>query len=183
MRGLIHPGVAFLDRDGTLNKKAPEGDYIKRPEEVAVLPGTAEAVRRLNEAGVGVIVVTNQRGIALGRMSESDLEEVHAEVSAQLWAANGARIDAFFHCPHDIGECDCRKPGTGMFRQAVKRFPWIEVSQSVMIGDGDRDVEAGMAMGMRTVQLGVDAPDLNAALDHLLEGSSASARNSGKFRG
>lgn len=168
MRRLSAPGVAFLDRDGTINQKAPEGDYVKRAEEVSLLPGSAEAVRRLNEAGIAAVVVTNQRGIALGRMTEGDLQRVHAELSAQLEEAAGARIDAYFHCPHDIGECDCRKPETGMFKQARERFPWIDLASSVMIGDSESDVEAGRSLGMEAVQLGVDAPDLCAAVDQLL---------------
>jgi D-glycero-D-manno-heptose 1,7-bisphosphate phosphatase len=168
LRGLKHPGVAFLDRDGTINEKAPEGDYIKRPAEVVLLPGVAEAVRRLNDAGIWVIVVTNQRGIALGRMTERDLEAVHAELSAQLEAAAGARIDAFFHCPHDVGECDCRKPETGMFRQARERFPWIDLASSVVIGDSPSDVAAGRTLGIWTLRLGVDAPDLSAAIEQVL---------------
>jgi D-glycero-D-manno-heptose 1,7-bisphosphate phosphatase len=168
LRRLSHPGVAFLDRDGTINAKAPEGDYIKRPEEVSLLPGAAEAVRRLNDAGVTAIVVTNQRGIALGRMTERDLEEVNAELSRQLEAVAGARIDAFFHCPHDVGECDCRKPATGMFMRALERFPWIELTSSVIVGDSDSDVEAGRALDMATVRLGADAQDLTAAVDELL---------------
>lgn len=172
MPGLSHPGVAFLDRDGTINRKAPEGDYVERPDEVSLLPGAAGAVRRLNDAGIAAVVVSNQRGIALGRMTERDLEEVQAALVAQLDAA-GAHIDAFFHCPHDIGQCDCRKPQTGMFRQALERFPWIELERSVMIGDSDSDVEAGRALGMRTVRLGVDAPDLGGALDQLLRPDSA----------
>jgi D-glycero-D-manno-heptose 1,7-bisphosphate phosphatase len=171
--GLSHPGVAFLDRDGTINEKAAEGDYIKRPEELRLLAGAADAVRRLNDAGITVIVVTNQRGIALGQMSEDDLEQVHAELSAQLESAAGARIDAFLYCPHDVGECDCRKPETGMFRRAVERFPWIELSASVVIGDSQSDVDAGTALGMGTVQLGVDAPDLRGAVDQLLRPASA----------
>jgi D-glycero-D-manno-heptose 1,7-bisphosphate phosphatase len=167
---LSHPGAAFLDRDGTINRKAPEGDYVKRPEEVSLLPSAAEAIRRLNDAGIAVIVVTNQRGIALGKMTEQDLEDVHAELAAQLEATAGARIDAFFHCPHDVGECDCRKPATGMFRQALARFPSIDVAQSVMIGDSESDVEAGRAMGVRTVRLGADAADLLAAVDQMLGG-------------
>ena len=131
--------------------------YINSPEQVLLLPGAADAVRRLNDAGVSAIVVTNQRGIALGRMSERDLEQVHAELSAQLEAASGARIDAFFHCPHDVGQCDCRKPQTGMFRQAHERFPWIDLSTSVIVGDSQSDVDAGQALGMRTVRLGADA--------------------------
>jgi D-glycero-D-manno-heptose 1,7-bisphosphate phosphatase len=170
---LSHPGVAFLDRDGTINKKAPDGDYVKRPEELEILPGAAGAIRRLNAAGVYVIVVTNQRGIALGRMSESDLQSVHAELTARLEESAGARIDAFFHCPHDEGQCDCRKPLTGLFRQARERFPWIDFGQSVMIGDSPSDVEAGRALGMTTVQLTVDVPDLDGAVQDLLESPPA----------
>jgi D-glycero-D-manno-heptose 1,7-bisphosphate phosphatase len=157
-----------LDRDGTINEKAPDGDYVKHPGELSVLPGAAEAIRRLNDAGVTVIVVTNQRGIALGRMSEADLNEIHAELAARLEAAAGARIDAFFHCPHGLDECDCRKPGTGMFISARERYPWIDLGGSVTIGDSVSDVAAGQALGMRTLHLGVDAADLRAAVDQLL---------------
>jgi D-glycero-D-manno-heptose 1,7-bisphosphate phosphatase len=168
LRALSHPGAAFLDRDGTINRKAPEGDYVKRPDEVSLLPGAAEAIRRLNDSGILVIVVSNQRGIALGRMTERDLEEVNAELSAQLRAVADAHIDAFFHCPHDVGECDCRKPETGMFRQALERFSSIDLSRSVMIGDSEADVEAGRQMGMKTVKVGADVPDLSGAVDQLL---------------
>jgi D-glycero-D-manno-heptose 1,7-bisphosphate phosphatase len=168
LRRLSHPGVAFLDRDGTINEKAPEGDYVKGPAELALLPGAAAAIRRLNDAGISAIVVTNQRGLALGLMSESDLEAVHFELAARLGAVAGAHIDAFFYCPHEIGECDCRKPGPGMFRQARARFPWIELERSAMIGDGPSDVEAGRQLKMATLQIGVDVPDLAAAVDELL---------------
>ena len=173
MQRLSHPGVAFLDRDGTINRKAPDGDYIKRREELALLGGAAEAIGRLNDAGVHVIVITNQRGVALGRMSEQDVDEIHAELGALLEAAAGARIDAFFYCPHDHDSCDCRKPGTGLFMQAKQRFPWIDFEASVTVGDSTSDVEAGRALGMRTVHVGLDAPDLRAAVDQLLGPDSA----------
>ena len=135
---------------------------------MSLLPGAAEAIRRLNDAGITTIVVTKQRGIAVGRMTERDLDEVQAELSAQLETAAGARIDAFFHCPHDIGECDCRKPEVGMFLQARERLPSIEFGRSVIIGDGESDVAAGRTLGMETIRLGVDAADLQAAVDSLL---------------
>lgn len=166
---MSHPGAAFLDRDGTINEKAPEGHYIEAPSEVTLLPGAAQAIRCLNEAGIKVIVVTNQRGIALGRMSEGDLAAVHEELMGQLNEAGGACIDAFFFCPHDEGECDCRKPGTGLFRQARERYPWIDFERSVMIGDSRSDVEAGQALGMQTVRIGGDVSDLVTAVDRLLE--------------
>jgi D-glycero-D-manno-heptose 1,7-bisphosphate phosphatase len=162
--------VAFLDRDGTINEKAPEGDYIKSPAELRVLPGSAEAIRRLNDAGIRVIVVTNQRGIALGRMTQSDLAAVHEGLTQLLDEATGAYIDAFFFCPHDIGECDCRKPETGMFRQALAEFPGIDLDASAVIGDSESDVEAGRRMGLTAVQIGRDTPDLSGAVAHLLQG-------------
>src|SRR3954462_760083 len=93
------PVAALLDRDGTINVKAPEGEYVTRPDEVELLPGAAEAIAALNAASVAVMVITNQRGIALGRMTEEDLAGIHARLSAELEAEAGARIDAFFHCP------------------------------------------------------------------------------------
>jgi D-glycero-D-manno-heptose 1,7-bisphosphate phosphatase len=162
------PEAVFLDRDGTINEKAAEGDYIKSPAELRVFPSAAEAIRRLNDACIPVIVVTNQRGIALGIFSEDDLEEIHAALQDRLRQLAGARIDAFFHCPHDLGQCDCRKPGTGLFRQAQRSFPELNRSRAVMIGDAPSDVEAGRGAGMTALQLGVDTPDLFAAVNELL---------------
>jgi D-glycero-D-manno-heptose 1,7-bisphosphate phosphatase len=161
-------GAVFLDRDGTINHKAPERDYIRRPEAVRLLPGAAEAIRRLNDASVPAIVVTNQRGIALGLMTEEDLASVHSELERQLRAAAGARIDAFFHCPHDLGECDCRKPRTGLIRQAAESFPAVSVSRSVIVGDAASDADAGRRAGMRAMQLGVDVNDLLGAVNRIL---------------
>jgi D-glycero-D-manno-heptose 1,7-bisphosphate phosphatase len=148
--------AAFLDRDGTINVKAPEGEYVTAPEQFAFLPGAERAIRLLAAAGWRVIVVSNQRGIALGRMTAADVEAVNARM-AHL------PIDGIFVCPHDRGECDCRKPGTGLFRQALERFPGIEVERSVMIGDADSDMEAGRAIGARTFRVG--APPLPSLLD------------------
>jgi D-glycero-D-manno-heptose 1,7-bisphosphate phosphatase len=167
--------VAFLDRDGTINEKAPEGDYVKGPDEVALLPGAATAIRRLNDAGVTVIVVTNQRGVALGRMTEADVIAVNETLRAKLNEAAGARIDAYFYCPHDKGQCDCRKPGTGMFRQARERFPWIDFARSAMIGDSLSDVEAGRALGMTTLRIGEDVDALIQAVDRLLPATERGA--------
>lgn len=158
----------FLDRDGTINAKAPEGEYVRCPEEVVLLPGAAEAIGALNDAGVHVAVVTNQRGIALGRMSRQDLEHVHKRLRALLAEATGAHVDAIFFCPHNIGQCDCRKPGIGLFRAAEEQWPWLDFRRSAMIGDSASDAEAGRALGMMTVQLGVDAASLRLAVERLL---------------
>jgi D-glycero-D-manno-heptose 1,7-bisphosphate phosphatase len=139
--------AAFLDRDGTINVKAPEGEYVTSPGGFTFLPGAERAIRLLAEAGWRVIVVSNQRGVALGRMTAADVDAVNARM-AHL------PIDGIFVCPHERGECDCRKPGTGLFRQALKRFPGIEIERSVMIGDTDSDIEAGRAIGARTFRVG-----------------------------
>jgi histidinol-phosphate phosphatase family protein len=115
-----------------------------------------EALRRLNEAGLRVVVVSNQRGIAKGLYTAADLEAMHARFQSLL-ALEGARIDAFFICPHETDECNCRKPLPGLFEQAVARFPEITAATSVMIGDSPTDVEFGRRLGMKTIL--VDAQD------------------------
>jgi D-glycero-D-manno-heptose 1,7-bisphosphate phosphatase len=150
--------TAFLDRDGTINVKAPEGDYIKTPDELDLLPGAAEAIRLLNEARIRTIVVTNQRGIARGLMSADDLAAIHALLRSRLAAAD-ASLDAIYYCPHEEGECDCRKPRTGMFVAARRDFLQIDFASSVVIGDSMRDVEAANAIGAKAVRVGGDTSE------------------------
>jgi histidinol-phosphate phosphatase family protein len=107
-----------------------------------VLPGVPEALRRLNEAGVLAIVVSNQRGIARGLYTAAEVAAIHAKFQ-QLLERAGAHIDGFFICPHDKGECNCRKPLPGLFEQAVAQFPEITAETSAMIGDSLSDVEFG----------------------------------------
>jgi D-glycero-D-manno-heptose 1,7-bisphosphate phosphatase len=145
-----HIGTVFLDRDGVLNRKAPDGEYIARWEDFTVLDGVPEALARLQHAGLRVLVVTNQRGAALGRYSAADVDAIHSRFQ-QLLSARSARIDAFYVCPHDHGECDCRKPLPGLFRQAVADFPAVSPESSVMIGDSLVDMEFGRRLGMRTI--------------------------------
>ncbi len=140
----------FLDRDGVLNRKAPPTQYITRPEDLVMLPGVEEAVAALNRSGRKVIVVTNQRGIALGLYSQDDLNRIHDKLRAQL-AAHGGHLDAIYVCPHEAGECNCRKPLTGLFERAYRDFPEGTPENSVMVGDTLRDIEAGMRAGMATV--------------------------------
>ncbi|MGO8759161.1 MAG: D-glycero-alpha-D-manno-heptose-1,7-bisphosphate 7-phosphatase [Terracidiphilus sp.] len=147
--------TVFLDRDGILNEKMPEGEYVTRWEEFHVLPGVPEALRRLNEAGLRAIVVSNQRGIARGLYTLAAVESIHAAFERQLEAA-GARIDAFFVCPHDNGQCNCRKPLPGLFEQAVARFPEITAAASAMIGDSLADIEFGRRLGIATIFIEVD---------------------------
>ncbi len=128
----------------------PEGQYVTRWQDFHVLPGVPEALRRLNEAGLRVIVVSNQRGIAQGLYTAADVEAIHAAFQ-RLLNGTGARVDAFFICPHDKGQCNCRKPLPGLFEQAVAKFPEIKAATSAMIGDALSDIEFGRRLGMTTI--------------------------------
>jgi D-glycero-D-manno-heptose 1,7-bisphosphate phosphatase len=168
--------AAFLDRDGTINVKAPEGEYVEDPSQLRLLRDSAAAIARLNAAGIPTIVVTNQRGIALGRMTEDDLAAVHRRLD-ELLAEEGARVDAYYHCPHDKGVCDCRKPGTALLERAAAEHG-IDLARSVVIGDSESDVEAGRRVGARTVLLGRDAATLRDAVEALLRAAPADPHHS-----
>jgi D-glycero-D-manno-heptose 1,7-bisphosphate phosphatase len=147
--------TVFLDRDGVLNQKMPEGRYVTSPTEFHPLPGVHEAIARLNRAGLRVVVVSNQRGIALGLYQPADVVNIHAAFQSEL-KAHAAHVDAFYFCPHDKNECTCRKPLAGLFEQAQADFPEINAESSVMIGDSWSDIEFGRRLGMRTVFLDGD---------------------------
>lgn len=144
----------FLDRDGVVNEKMPEGKYVRSWSELRILPGVPEAVARLNRAGLRVILVSNQRGIALGLYSAADVNDLHQRLQATL-RERGAHLDAVYFCPHNENECDCRKPLPGMFQQARRDFPEIDAATSVMIGDSLSDIEFGQRLGMRAVFIDV----------------------------
>lgn len=132
--------AVFLDRDGTLIRDA---EYIRDPAEVELLPGAANALRRLNDAGIPVVVVTNQSGIARGFFTESDYQRVHARMEELLAAERGARIDATYFCPHHpdfTGPCDCRKPRTLLFERAATQLD-LSTEGSWYLGDRLRDIQ------------------------------------------
>ncbi len=145
----------FVDRDGVLNKKMPEGRYVTSWSDFEPLPGAAEAIGRLNLAGLRVVVVTNQRGVALGLYTAADVEAIHAAYQ-RLLATAGARVDSFYYCPHEKGCCECRKPLPGLFAQAQAQYPEIEARSSVMIGDSFSDMEFGRRLGMKTIFIAGD---------------------------
>ncbi len=147
--------TAFLDRDGVINRKLPEGEYVSSWQRFVLLPGTAQAIARLNREGLRVVVVTNQRGIALGKYTAEAVREIHNNFQREL-ADHGAHVDAFYFCPHDRNQCDCRKPLPGMFLQAQRDFPDIHPSTSCMIGDSLSDIEFGRALGLFTVFIAGD---------------------------
>lgn len=128
--------AAFLDRDGTLIRDV---GYPSDPDRVELLPGAARAVRALNRAGVPVVVVTNQSGIGRGLLTEEEFRSVQAEAERQL-AERGARVDAVRHCPHAPEDgCDCRKPETGMHRDAAGELG-LEPGDALYVGDRASDV-------------------------------------------
>lgn len=148
--------AVFLDRDGVVNRKAPEGRYVTRWEEMEFLSGAREAIRLLNDAGLLVVIVSNQRCVAKGLITTRELESMH-ERMCQEFAAAGARIDAIYFCPHETEPpCACRKPQPGLLLNAAKRHS-VDLAASWMIGDSEHDVEAGRAAGCRTVRLIEDA--------------------------
>jgi D-glycero-D-manno-heptose 1,7-bisphosphate phosphatase len=142
----------FLDRDGTLNVKPPAHEYVERPEALHMLPGAAAAVARLNRAGLWVGLVTNQRGVALGRMSVEDLDAVHVRLE-ELLSDEGANLDAIYVCPHGADECSCRKPKPGLLLQAQRDHPEIDFEHAAIIGDSVSDVQAGRALRLKTILL------------------------------
>ncbi|RJO70193.1 MAG: HAD family hydrolase [Myxococcales bacterium] len=172
--------AAFIDRDGVLNVKAPPHDYIKTPAVLQLPPGAAEAVARLNAAGVLAIVVTNQRGVARGLMTAADVEAVHAELRRRLSAA-GARLDAIYVCPHDDADgCDCRKPKPGLIRRGMSEFG-LSAENCLLVGDSASDVEAARAAGIGAIFIGeapcppgaVAAANLSQAVDIILSARSS----------
>ena len=137
--------AVFLDRDGTIIE---DTGYLKDPASIRLLPGAAEAVGRLNAKGLLAIVVTNQSGIARGLLSEAEYQRTETRMD-ELLAESGARVDAHYHCPHLpelTGACECRKPGTLLYRQAAERFN-IDLSRSWWVGDRGRDVLPAAAFG------------------------------------
>jgi D-glycero-D-manno-heptose 1,7-bisphosphate phosphatase len=141
----------FLDRDGVINRKPPEGGYIRAWSEFQFLPVIADWIRLFNALGLLVIVVTNQRGIATGLIRTEDLEEIHRNMTQEL-ARAGARIDDIFCCPHEDGTCDCRKPKPGMVLAAQRKWN-IDLATSLMIGDSVRDAQLAEACGLAFVRV------------------------------
>lgn len=153
--------AVFLDRDGTINQYV---GFLRGIDEFALIDGVAEAIKIINQSGYLAIVVTNQPVIARGEVTCEQLDEIHNKMETLLGLI-GAYVDAIYYCPHHPHsgyegeipelkfECECRKPKPGMLIEAARDFN-IDLSQSWMIGDGENDVQAGIAAGCKAVQLG-----------------------------
>lgn len=153
MTRLLRPAV-FLDRDGTLNDHL---GYVRKPEEIVLLPGVGPALGRLSESGFLTVVVTNQSAVGRGYITEEELGEVHGKLIADL-ADEGGVIDAVYFCPHHPADatgdylrtCECRKPRPGMLKMAAEEHG-IRLEDSFMVGDSSTDLEAGWDAGCRSV--------------------------------
>lgn len=179
--------LIILDRDGVINHDSDA--FIKSPAEWIVLPGSLEAIARLNQADYCVVVATNQSGIARGLFDMRMLNAIHQKMHAAALAV-GADIDAVFFCPHSAAEnCDCRKPKSGMFEEIAERYA-TRLKGVPVIGDSLRDLQAGFSLGCvpylvltgkgeKTRERGGLPPgtqvfaDLAAVVDHLLQGETA----------
>ena len=140
--------AVFLDRDGVINED--RDDYVKNLAELRVFENAPEAIRRLNDAEFEVFVVSNQQGVAKGDVSREDLLAIQDEIVRRVSSAGG-RIAGFYYCTHLAQEgCSCRKPQPGLILRAAREHK-IDLAQSVMIGDSEKDVLAGKSAGCGTV--------------------------------
>ncbi len=183
--------AVFLDRDGMLIE---EVGYLDRPERVVLYPYAADAIRALNRAGLRTVIVTNQSGVARGFFSEETVEAVHGHIAALL-ARAGARIDAYYYCPHHPDghvspyavTCECRKPGRGLVDRAVRELG-IDPARSFTVGDRWVDVGLARRFGGRgvLVRTGYGAAEesrapeglaAHAVINNLVEAASWILRN------
>jgi D-glycero-D-manno-heptose 1,7-bisphosphate phosphatase len=147
----VSRAAIFLDRDGTI---CEEVGYVNHLSRSRLLPGSLEAIRLINQAGLLAVVTTNQSGVARGYFSPDLVEAVHAQLLSSV-SSGGARLDAIYHCPHHPSEgsspwradCDCRKPRPGMILRAAREHA-IDLSGSYVVGDSVVDIEAGAAAGL-----------------------------------
>lgn len=149
--------AVFIDRDGTVIALSGSAGRLKDIRHMRLLPNAANAIRVLNDAGFLVIMHTNQTVIAWGQVSESELSRMHAVLCERL-GKQGARIDAIQYCPHHPDAplekyrktCQCRKPGIGMLREAVRKYH-VDISSSFVIGDSSKDILAGKRAGLQSI--------------------------------
>jgi len=162
-RSIFGKRAVFFDRDDTINDDV---GHCRRPEDISIFPFVGPALKRLNDAGLMTIMITNQSVIGRGWLDEEGLSKIHDKVRQDVLPG---RIDDIFFCPHlPDGGCECRKPGIGMALQALEKYN-IDTLNSYMIGDGDRDVEFGEAIGCKSYKVSDDYTFADA-VDDILSG-------------
>jgi D-glycero-D-manno-heptose 1,7-bisphosphate phosphatase len=158
--------AVILDRDGVLNERPPQAHYVLNWSEFKWLPGAAEAMGMLSQAGYKLLVATNQPGIARGMLTEQELNGLHEHMRQDL-SRSGVHLDAIYHCPHGWDEgCFCRKPSPGMLFQAQREFH-LDLTKTLFIGDDERDEEAGRAAGCNTALVTPERSLLDVVRDFL----------------
>ncbi|NQZ56310.1 MAG: HAD-IIIA family hydrolase [Lentisphaeraceae bacterium] len=139
--------TVFIDRDGVINRRLI-GDWVKHWEEFDLLDGVPQALALLKASNFRLVLITNQRAIALNLLDFDRVNQLHSHMNEDIVSKGGAAFDAIYICPHDRHEnCECRKPQPGMFLQAAEDFPDINLPSCVMFGDSDSDGEAAIAAG------------------------------------
>jgi histidinol-phosphate phosphatase family protein len=142
------PVVVFLDRDGVINRD--RSDYVKNLAELEILPGVAEAIVRLKQAGIWVFVASNQACVGKGLLTVEMLGQISQKIVMEIEKAGGT-IDSFLYCPHtDEDQCDCRKPAIGLFARGLSALP-EPPSRIFVVGDSERDIKAGRMIGAITI--------------------------------
>ncbi|MBQ4412345.1 MAG: HAD family hydrolase [Candidatus Methanomethylophilus sp.] len=164
--------AVLVDRDDTL---CPDVPYCSDPADMHAFPDVPASVKRLNDAGYLVLMVTNQSGIGRGYFTLEQLNAVNAELLSQI-SAGGGRIDDIFFCPHRPEDnCDCRKPKTKMGLQAIEKYG-LDPAECWMVGDHDKDIEFGRQLGMRTVKVSAET-SFSDAVDIILSEGAKSQNN------
>ena len=145
------PDLVLLDRDGVLNKEI--GDYVYQLDKLEIIDGVVDVLKKCRDLGYIFVIVTNQSGIAKGIYDHAAVKLIHDKMNKHF-LAEGIDIKEYYYCPHhpDYSQCLCRKPGSMMVEKALARFD-IDPSKSFLVGDRDRDIEAGEAVGVTGVKI------------------------------
>ncbi len=145
--------IVLLDRDGVINHRRGQAQYVSTPEQLEFLPGVLESFKQLGEAGYKILIITNQPGIARGDLSETDLGAIHDKLRSAM-EEQGVRESGIYYCPHNWDDgCPCRKPEPGMLFEAAQDHHLL-LSQYYFVGDDERDVQAGQTAGTKTIFIG-----------------------------
>ncbi|WP_027340712.1 D-glycero-alpha-D-manno-heptose-1,7-bisphosphate 7-phosphatase [Halonatronum saccharophilum] len=154
--------AVFLDRDGVINSYDKP---VNKADDLELYPWTSESIKRLNNAGYKIYVVTNQGGIECGYFTDNDLDSIHNYMTERL-KADGAKIDDIEYCPHFKKDCSCRKPKPGMITKLAKKYD-VNLKNSFMVGDRDSDVIAGNKAGCKTIKIGAKFPQADYSVEDL----------------
>ncbi|HYK75248.1 MAG TPA: HAD family hydrolase [Pseudoneobacillus sp.] len=159
----------FLDRDGVINEVLSHRvKFVNKPEQLFLLEGAAEAIAEFTKAGFDVFVVTNQGGVGLGFLKEKELHRIHERLH-ELVEEKGGKVTEISYCPHKPkAGCECRKPNAGMLVDLAEKYN-IDLNRSVMVGDHERDIEAGKKAGCKTVYIGNEETTAESKADSLIK--------------